>query len=62
MSGGLPAAVPPAEEMIEEYTRWMRDNWSHPSVFMWDANNETVSPELGKIINTVRSLDLSGRA
>ena len=29
---------------------------------MWDANNETVSPELVKIIDAVRSLDLSDRA
>ena len=49
-------------EMIQEYGRWMRDNWNHPCVFMWDSNNETVSPELAKIINAVRPLDLSGRA
>lgn len=48
--------------MIQEYGRWMRDNWNHPCVFMWDSNNETVSPELAKIINAVRGLDLSGRA
>ena len=48
--------------MIREYGRWMRDNWNHPCVFMWDANDETVSPELVKIIDAVRSLDLSDRA
>jgi beta-galactosidase/beta-glucuronidase len=29
------------DEMIREYTEWMRDNWNHPSVVIWDANNET---------------------
>ena len=48
--------------VTKEYGRWMRDNWNHPSLFMWDSNNETVWPELVKIVNTVRPLDLSGRA
>ena len=48
-------------EMIAEYGRWMRDNWNHPSVFMWESNNETVSPELVKIVKAVRPLDLSDR-
>jgi len=28
-------------EMIRQYKDWMRDNWNHPSVAVWDANNET---------------------
>jgi hypothetical protein len=49
-------------EMITEYTEWMRDNWNHPSVAIWDANNETWNPVFGeKIIPAVRSLDLSNR-
>ena len=24
-----------------EYREWMRDNWNHPSVAVWDAQNET---------------------
>jgi hypothetical protein len=40
----------------------MRDNWNHPSVVIWDANNETINPDFGsQIIPAVRSLDLSGR-
>ncbi|MGA2272406.1 MAG: sugar-binding domain-containing protein [Bryobacteraceae bacterium] len=51
-----------AGEMIREYGEWMRDNWNHPSVAIWDANNETFDPMFGeKIIPAVRGLDLSNR-
>jgi beta-galactosidase len=51
-----------AAEMIREYGEWMRDNWNHPSVAIWDANNETFDPIFGeKIIPAVRALDLSNR-
>jgi len=40
----------------------MRDNWNHPSVVVWDANNETKDDMFGqKIIPAVRPLDLSRR-
>jgi len=51
-----------ANEMITEYREWMRDNWNHPSVAIWDANNETWDPMFGeRIIPAVRGLDLSNR-
>jgi beta-galactosidase len=51
-----------AAEMIGEYSEWLRDNWNHPSVAIWDANNETFDPIFGgKIIPAVRGLDLSNR-
>jgi beta-galactosidase len=51
-----------APEMILEYGEWMRDNWNHPSVAIWDANNETWDPMFSeKIIPAVRGLDLSNR-
>jgi|SRR6266498_905699 len=51
-----------SDEMIREYKEWMRDNWNHPSVAIWDANNETWDPVFGeKIITAVRGLDLSNR-
>ena len=51
-----------ADEMIRQYREWMRDNWNHPSVAVWDANNETKDGIFGaKIIPAVRSLDLSDR-
>lgn len=50
-------------EMVRQYGDWMRDNWNHPSVAVWDANNETRDPVFGeKIIPAVRPLDLSNRA
>jgi hypothetical protein len=51
-----------SDQMIQEYKEWMRDNWNHPSVAIWDANNETWDSAFGdKIIPAVRSLDLSNR-
>lgn len=50
------------DEMVRQYGDWMRDNWNHPSVAIWDANNETKDPVFGdKIIPAVRGLDLSNR-
>ncbi len=49
------------EEMTTEYTEWMRDNWNHPSVAIWDASNESWLPGFADVINKVRPLDLSNR-
>ncbi len=49
-------------EMISEYKEWMRDNWNHPSVAIWDATNESWLPQFTTtVIPAVRSLDLSHR-
>jgi beta-galactosidase len=50
------------DEMVRQFGDWMRDNWNHPSVGIWDANNETQDPVFGeKVIPVVRPLDLSNR-
>jgi beta-galactosidase len=50
------------QEMITEYSEWMRDNWNHPSVAIWDASNESWLPQFSStIIPQVRHLDLSDR-
>lgn len=50
------------DELIREYQEWVRDNWNHPSVVIWDATNETVADVFGdEIIPAVRPLDLSNR-
>jgi len=50
------------KEMIAEYSEWMRDNWNHPSVAIWDATNESWLPQFtSTIIPAVRNLDLSNR-
>lgn len=49
-------------ELITQYKEWMRDNWNHPSVAIWDSNNETIADVLGdQAIPAVRFLDLSNR-
>jgi beta-galactosidase len=49
-------------DLIPQFQEWMRDNWNHPSVAIWDSSNETRAPLLGqKIIPAVRALDLSNR-
>jgi hypothetical protein len=51
-----------AAELVREYGEWMRDNWNHPSVVIWDANNESLDPVFAdKVIPAVRGLDLSNR-
>lgn len=50
-------------EVIAEVREFMRDNWNHPSVVLWDASNETHWDFLrAKLIPAVRGLDLSNRA
>jgi len=50
-----------APQIAEEYRRWMRERWNHPSVVIWDGQNETETDETGIAIKAVRDLDLSGR-
>jgi len=52
---------PKAEFMIPEYEAWMRERWNHPSVVIWDAQNESLTEETAKTIAAVRHLDLSNR-
>jgi beta-galactosidase len=44
-----------------QFKDWMRDSWNHPSVAIWDADNETREDALAGIIRAVRPLDLSNR-
>jgi hypothetical protein len=51
-----------ADSLAGQYREWMRDNWNHPSVVIWDACNETLARVLGEeVIPRVRGLDLSNR-
>ena len=53
-----------SENLAAEYREWMQERWNHPSVVIWDANNETLltEPSIDSAIAKVRSLDLSGRS
>jgi hypothetical protein len=62
--GGGPKSWPAeltSNELTQEYTEWMQARWNHPSVVIWDAQNETRTAETGKAIQAVRGLDLSNR-
>ncbi|MBI4327125.1 MAG: discoidin domain-containing protein [Chloroflexi bacterium] len=50
-----------SDQLAMEYTEWMQERWNHPSVVIWDAQNETVTTETGRAIQRVRGLDLSHR-
>ena len=52
---------PVAEKIVPQYVDWMRERWNHPCVVIWDAQNESNTPETGKALQQVRQLDLSNR-
>ena len=56
----FPAAFT-ATQLAREYRAWMQERWNHPSVVIWDAQNESVTPLTGQAIARVRHLDLSDR-
>ena len=48
-------------ELIRQLTGWVRDQWNHPSIVIWDIANETSDPRTAELIEAVRGLDLSSR-
>ena len=48
-------------DLESQVKEWMRDRWNHPSVVIWDLQNETRSDRLGDMIDRLRPLDLSNR-
>lgn len=59
--GGEGPEDPRADKIIPEYTAWMRERWNHPSVVIWDGQNESETDQTGIAIQAVRALDLSNR-
>lgn len=50
------------DELTSQFQEWLKDGWNHPSVVLWDANNETLDDLFNdKIIPSVRPLDISNR-
>jgi hypothetical protein len=50
------------EEVVVQFREYLRDNWNHPSVVLWDTSNETRWDFLGQtLMPAVRQLDLSDR-
>jgi hypothetical protein len=53
-----------AANLATEYREWMEERWNHPSVIIWDANNENLltEPSVDSAIAMVRHLDMSNRS
>jgi beta-galactosidase len=49
------------QQLVNDYTQWMRERWNHPSIVIWDAQNETVADITGEALEIVRGIDLSNR-
>jgi len=50
------------DALTAQYAEWMQERWNHPSVVIWDAQNETPNQQItGKALTAVRKLDLSNR-
>jgi beta-galactosidase len=48
------------EQITREFTRWLGDNWNHPSIVIWDALNECTDRTVEKaIIPRMKALDPS---
>ena len=47
--------------VANEFKAWMSDHWNHPSVVIWDAQNESVTQLTEEAIKLVRGMDLSDR-
>lgn len=46
------------EQILKEFTRWLHDNWNHPSIIIWDALNEcSDSVVQGEIVPEMKKLD-----
>lgn len=50
-----------SNHLANEFTAWMRERWNHPSVVIWDAQNESKYDTSNVATNKVRGLDLSNR-
>jgi hypothetical protein len=49
------------DELVSEFRDWLGERWNHPSIVVWDACNETLTPRTGQAISAVRDMDLSQR-
>lgn len=46
------------EQITNEFTRWLQDNWNHPSIIIWDALNECSDATVqNEIIPQMKRLD-----
>ncbi len=46
------------EQITKEFTRWLQDNWNHPSIIFWDPINESSDDVVQKeIVPKLKELD-----
>lgn len=46
------------EQITHEFTRWLQDNWNHPSIVIWDALNECSDALVQReIVPAMKTLD-----
>src|ERR1041384_813203 len=46
------------EQIRIEFTKWLQDNWNHPSIVIWDALNECTDPMIQhEIVPEMKKLD-----
>lgn len=46
------------EQITKEFTRWLQDNWNHPSIIIWDPINESSDDIVQKeIVPKMKELD-----
>ena len=46
------------EQITREFTQWLRDNWNHPSIVIWDALNESTDAVVEqRVIPRMKALD-----
>jgi hypothetical protein len=58
---GVPTPLT-VDAIADEYTLAMRERWNHPSIYIWDGQNESRQLAVtGAAIDKVRGLDLSHR-
>ena len=49
------------ELLTSEFTDWLRARWNHPSIAIWNSQNETYEAGTCDVLHQVRQLDLSDR-
>ena len=37
-------------QITKEFTRWLQDNWNHPSIVIWDPLNESSDPVVQNVV------------
>ena len=50
-----------SEKLYPAYRAWMHERWNHPSVVIWDAENETSNGIMDIVVARVRGEDMSDR-